>query len=243
MTWHKLARPDGFDFYTGKTLNYREAIRRTLLCPDFNLRPECGGGIHISENPCDGFIGAKIPCSAYEVRPKNLVRIDERKSKAQEVYVVREITDLDTLFGFPYTDLVSFIDNLKNIPWFRPDHNPDPSWRIFTRKTWDAHRAAALYAARDAAWNAARDAARNAARDAAWNAARNAARDAARDAAWDGASDSALYAFVTYICHDLPIDAVHRDHINARWNAWQKGYAVLGDINGKLYVYSAGEKT
>ena len=56
---------------------------------------------------------------------------------------------------------------------------------------WDAARAAARAAARDAAWAAAGAAARDAARDAAGAAAGDAAWDAARDAAWDAARDAA----------------------------------------------------
>ena len=55
-------------------------------------------------------------------------------------------------------------------------------------------RAAARFAAWDAAWDALRAAARDAARDAAWDAVRAAARDAARDAAWDAAWDAARAA-------------------------------------------------
>ena len=31
----------------------------------------------------------------------------------------------------------------------------------------------------------------------------------------------------------------HIDHANARWEVWQKGYALLCDVQGVLYVYAA----
>ena len=32
--FYKLARPNGFDFKTGNTLNYRENIGKTVFCPN-----------------------------------------------------------------------------------------------------------------------------------------------------------------------------------------------------------------
>lgn len=34
------------------------------------------------------------------------------------------------------------------------------------------------------------------------------------------------------------IDQKHRDFVERAWNVWRKGYAVLTDINGALYVYA-----
>jgi len=82
-------------------------------------------------------------------------------------------------------------------------------------------------------WDAARDAARGAAWDAAWGAARGAARDAAWDAAWD----AAFYTRVKHICFGLKLDAKFRLHAEARWKVWEKGYCLLCDVNGTLYVY------
>jgi len=119
---------------------------------------------------------------------------------------------------------------------------------------WDAAWAAAWAAARAAAGAAAGDAAGDAgvaagvaagdagatARAAAWDAAGAAARDAARDAAQAAARaaawDAALYAR-SIIAGDK-LAKKHRDHIKARWRVWQKGYALLCDVNGTLYVYS-----
>ena len=66
-------------------------------------------------------------------------------------------------------------------------------------------------------------------RDAAWAAA----RDAARDAAWD----AALYSRGMFICDGLKLAEKHKTHIRKRMEVWQKGYGLLCDVNGKLYVY------
>ena len=118
--------------------------------------------------------------------------------------------------------------------WFENDGNPNAEWLLF--ETRDAARNAARNAAGDAAWDAAWDAARNAA----WDAARNAAGVAAWDAAWDAARnaawDAALFARMI-ICMGLKIENKHLLCVNARMEVWRKGYGLLCDINGKLYVY------
>jgi hypothetical protein len=107
---------------------------------------------------------------------------------------------------------------IPRIPWFRPDGKPDPAWRLFT--------APSRYAARAAAWDAARDAARAAAWDAAWAAA------------WDAARAAALVVSTEHVCAGLPLEDRHREHARARWRVWEKGYALLGDVDGVLYVYA-----
>ena len=213
MTWYKLARPDGFDFHTGHTINYREAIGTVVTCPDYAPTAECGAGIHLSQNPNDCFQGASVPCSAYVVEPvAGLITIDEGKSKAQQVRVVQELHDLNALFGWDYSGLMQFLAELPTVPWFQADGHPDQRWRLFLRQN--------ITAARDAAWDAARDAAR----DAAWAAAMDAARDAACVA-------------VLYVCDGLPLDAYQLALLRARLAVWKKGYGLLCDVNGVLYVY------
>ena len=123
------------------------------------------------------------------------------------------------------------------------------------------YRNAAWYAARDAAKdaaskedrNAAWDAAKDAAKDAVWDAARDSAWDLAwdlaskeyRNAAWYAARDAARDAslsVVIRICSGLNVDAKHIAHSKARWQVWEKGYALLCDVNKKLYVYAKGPK-
>jgi hypothetical protein len=146
-------------------------------------------------------------------------------------------------------------DELPTVKWFKPDGKPLPQWKLFTAPAWDAAEDAAWDAARDAAWNAAWDAARGAAEDAAWNAARGAAEDAAwgaargaawnaawnaaEDAAWNAARGAADFCVIERLCADLEIAEIHRAHIRARWEVWLKGYAVLCDVDGVLYVYAA----
>ena len=128
---------------------------------------------------------------------------------------------------------------------------PLKGWRVFEAETLAAARAAAWDAARAAnaalaaradnagwdgiwtdAWVAAWDAARAA------NAARaaDAARVAAWVAAWDAARDAELLALVK-VCAGLKLDPKHIRYAEERWEANRRGFRVLCDVNGVLYVY------
>lgn len=56
-------------------------------------------------------------------------------------------------------------------------------------------------------------------------------------AAWD----AQLMARIK-VCEDLKLDKKYIDHANARWEVWQKGYALYCDVNDVLYVYQKEEK-
>ena len=146
--------------------------------------------------------------------------------------------------------LSSFIfKEIPKVPFFKPDGKPKKEWIMYYGEAWDAAR----NAARDAVWDAARDAIRNAARDAARDATRNAARvatwdairdeirNAARDAVWDATWDAALFSYFI-LTSDLKFKdrEKHLKHVKARWEVWQKGYGLLCDVDGVLYIYCKG---
>ena len=144
---------------------------------------------------------------------------------------------------------VEFGASISEVPWGKPQGEPDPSWRVFDTRA--ATRGAARAAAGGAAWAAARDAAW----DAAWAAMGGNTVNAAWDAAWsdvyhttwnaventtldalDATRDATLMMRVL-ITSDLNVDEKHRAHARARWDVWKRGYGLWGDVNGALYVY------
>jgi hypothetical protein len=40
---------------------------------------------------------------------------------------------------------------------------------------------------------------------------------------------------------DFPGKAEHWKHVKARMQVWRKGYGLLCDVNGQLYVYAQQE--
>ena len=153
----------------------------------------------------------------------------------------------ERLAGLPEANknkIVKFVfEEIPNTPFLHPDGRPNKEWIMLYRDTVgaasDATRGAVLGAALNAACTA-RGAGRDVAWGAAWDAAWNAALSAAREAALDVAHDAALMAGYLVVA-DLGFkDKVeYLEHALARWEVWQKGYWLLGDIDGKLYVYSS----
>jgi hypothetical protein len=100
--FYKLARPDGWDFYTGGTINYRENIGETVVCPKFNKDGNlCTSAfIHASRDPNQCFVGAKIPCSAYLVRGIPILE-DMNKCGFGKLYIEKEVGP-ENLFRWNY---------------------------------------------------------------------------------------------------------------------------------------------
>jgi hypothetical protein len=111
------------------------------------------------------------------------------------------------------------------------------AWDAARNVAWDAARNVAWDAARNAVGDAARNAASNAAGDATWDVVGNAVGNAVGDAPWDAVGDASLMVY-RIITEDLKIDKKYVKHINKRWEVWEKGYALLCDVNGVLYVYA-----
>jgi hypothetical protein len=65
--------------------------------------------------------------------------------------------------------------------------------------------------------------------------------EAAGAAAGAAARDAALMARLMVVA-DLPVDPKHFIHAAARWQVWQKGWGLVCDVNGVLYVYAPEEK-
>ena len=111
---YKLARPDGFDFYTGKMVQYRGEFPHVVKPPNADAKLGiCSSGVlHASLNPNDCFVGAKMPCSAYRVRGIPACGNAE-KWGFTELAILEEITDLDKLFGWRYSEVINPIHPFK----------------------------------------------------------------------------------------------------------------------------------
>ena len=107
MQFYKVARSDGLDIYTGKTINYRENIGKTVRVPNVDGNPRlCSNTvIHASRNPNDGFIGAELPCSIYVVEGEP-VTSSPKISGFKELYIVKEVpqNQMDELLGWRYSE-------------------------------------------------------------------------------------------------------------------------------------------
>jgi hypothetical protein len=140
--YYKLAKPDGWDYYTGNTINYRENIGKVVKIPS-DAKPQlCSSSvIHACKNPNDCFVGANIPCSAYLVEGKSLVD-NGKKYGFKELYVVSEITDLDKLFGWNYSEVSNPINpiNIKKHKLTKNDIELLKKWASVRASVWASVR-------------------------------------------------------------------------------------------------------
>ncbi len=114
--FYKLANPDGFDFYTGKTINYRDNVGKTVTCPNYNKEGElCSDAfIHASREPEQCFVGAKIPCSAYLVSGR-VVKEDKDKCGFKNLKILEELKP-EKLFKWRYSEACNPLDPRKITP-------------------------------------------------------------------------------------------------------------------------------
>jgi hypothetical protein len=191
----------------------------------------CKSGFHLTTDPMQW---PAIGMAVYEAEPGTIHGTQADKIVTDRCRLLRPAPEMVPDWWHAVERFVT--EEIPATSFGKPDGQPDPKWRLFTAP------------ARDAAWDAAWDAARAAARDAAWDAAGDAvwaaARAAAGAAAGDAEGDAAraaaraaeLYARML-VCDGLPLAQTHRDHIEARWRVWRKGYSLLCDVDGILYVY------
>ena len=119
MVYYKCARPNGWDFYTGKTINYRENIGKTVTVPTYNpenkIYDVCSPLVlHASQKPLDALGYAKLPCSVYLVEGKAVVKNND-KCGFTHLTVLEEIPQqkLDELFGFKFLEACNPIHPLQ----------------------------------------------------------------------------------------------------------------------------------
>ena len=202
----------------------------------------CNRGLHVTTSPFNWY---KWGCELYEAEIDSAIYQKDDKILCRKARLIEPVAHPKW-----WLDAIEFVAHIKDVPFFKPDGKPMESWKLFTGDSWAAARDAAWdtawAAARAAAWDTAWDAAGAAARAAAWDTAGAAARDtawaaaraAARAAAWDTAWDASLYVQTHFICAGLPLDEKHKNYAAARWQVWTKGYGLLSDVNGVLYVYA-----
>ncbi len=164
-------------------------------------------------------------------------------------------------------ELQKFIDSIPGTRFLYPHSPPNPEWKFFSfdgrgkpdaAAWWRVEAAKQCGSSTSIAESALREVRMRVygtQYDRAWDPTRTAAYYAVGDviqdtlrgsniitgrvtSSWLAAGDAALYAY--YILTrdmDFPGRKEYYDHVKARWNVWQKGYGLAGDVNGVLYAY------
>jgi hypothetical protein len=137
----------------------------------------CRSGLHLTIDPHRWL---QVGGAVYQAEGRGEAQTEDDKTAFAEARLLRPAPEMVPVWWSGVTAFVR--EEIPAVPWFQPDGDPDPAWRLVTAQTWAAAWAAAGAAARDAAGAAAGAAAWAAAGAAAWAAAGDAAGAAER--AW-----------------------------------------------------------
>jgi len=120
--FYKLARPDGWDFYTGRTINYRDAVGHIVRRKDFGKIKLCSNTcLHASRDPNQAFIGASIPCSVFHVEGKPVIE-DNNKCGFKQLRVLEKLNP-ETVFKWRYKEACNPLNPLTiNPPEITEEH-------------------------------------------------------------------------------------------------------------------------
>ena len=115
--FYKAAKTDGWDFYTGRTINYRSCIGKTTKALPIVDNPEiCSKDvIHASTKALDALSYAEIPCALFLVKGSSVVEQRDKRGFFK-LKVLKEITDLDKAFGFKYSEVINPVHPFKIEP-------------------------------------------------------------------------------------------------------------------------------
>ena len=202
--FYKLAQPDGFDFYTGKTINYRDNIGGTVCVPPISTSTKrqpnepilCSENvIHASRKPLDCFVGAKIPCSAYLVKGNPVVE-DSQKCGFFQLDILEEIEDKDELFGFNYTEACNPINPLLIESKPLEDYHKEllKQWASVRAPVRASVRASVWASVGDSVWASVWDSVGDSVWasvwDSVWDSVRDSVRASVGDSVWDSVGSS-----------------------------------------------------
>ena len=114
IQFYKVARPDGFDFYTGNTINYRINIGKTVSNPKkTESKKLCTADvIHASEFFFDALYYGEIPCSIFLVEGKPVSKQSD-KAGFKELKIVKEIPTANWQNAF-HSLMIWMLEDLKN---------------------------------------------------------------------------------------------------------------------------------
>ena len=209
--YYKATRLDGFDFYTGKTINYADAVGGRVAVPNRRGKAGCctNSVLHASDMPTETLIGGSWPCRLFEVTGRPVAQKDH-KFGFRSLRVVREVEAWQAL-GPQGREVAALVERATRLTL-------DEAERLAA--AWYAARGAARYAAEDAAWYAAGGAARYVARDAAGHAAWGAAWYAVRGAAGGAARDVARDVARALVVRDRIGDRFTQAHYDTLTGPW-----------------------
>lgn len=248
MRYYKCARSDGWDFYTGETINYRENIGKTVAVPHFTPKTKqyrvCSNLVlHASKKPFEALRYAKLPCSVYLVEGTPVVK-DIDKYGFTHLTVLEEIPSnvLDELFGFKFLEACNPIHPLK-VQSGEVDEAEIlllKQWASVWDSIWDfVWNSIVGNSILDSVWNSVWNSVGISIRDSVGNSIRNSFGNSIWDSVWNSVG--------AYICSLFPKTTNWKYTPKSEGypyqscvELWKRGFAPSFD--GKVWRLHAGEK-
>jgi len=102
--------------YDSSKINYAKNVGKIVQADIPEIPSIYGGGIRAARNPNDCFAIAKIPCRAFKIKGIYRISGDRHHAFYQAAKVIEEITDLDNLFGWKYSEVLNPINPFEIHP-------------------------------------------------------------------------------------------------------------------------------
>jgi len=235
--FYKFARPDGFDFWTGKTINYRESIGKTVRRPTTGKMRLCSDTvIHASRDPNQCFVGASIPCSAYLVEGKPYVE-DSNKCGFKQLRIIKELKP-EKLFKWRYKEACNPLNPFDVIP---PKKILKKHLSLLKKwdSVWASVWASAWASAWDSVWASVWDSVWASAWASAWDSVWDSVGDSVWDSVWVSVRDS-VWAYVGYVFQPVIKEWKEKYPLQSVIDLWKMGLAPSYD--GEKWRLHGGKK-
>jgi len=178
--FYKIARPDGWDFYTGRTINYRDNIGKTVKRPNKGKIQLCSNtAIHASREPNQCFIGGEIPCSLYLVEGKPYAE-DGNKCGFKQLRVLEELRP-EKVFKWKYKEACNPVHPFKIKP---PDTITKEHLELL--RQWDSVWSSVRSSVSDSVWSSVSDSG--------WSSVWSSVRVPVSDSGWSSVWGSVWYS-------------------------------------------------
>jgi hypothetical protein len=243
MQYYKCAKLDGWDFYTGNTINYRANIGKTVTVPTFQVKNReyavCSSSVlHASQKPLDALSYAQLPCSVYLVEGQPVAE-DADKCGFTHLTVLSEISqnNLDELFGFKFLEACSPVHPLKS------KAGKVGKEEIMLLKQWASVWDSVRSSVRASVGASVGDSVWDSVGASVWDSVRSSVRDSVWDSVWDSVRDSVM-AYIGSLFPNIKKWKYKPQSEGYLYQAlvdlWRKGFVPTFD--GETWRLHTGEK-
>ena len=217
--FYKIAKPDGWDFYTGKTINYRDSVGRAVRRRSQGKLRLCSStAIHASRDPNQCFIGGGLPCSLYRVEGKPFAE-DKEKCGFKQLRIVKELNPEKT-FKWRYREAYNPVHPFKIKP---PKKITEKHIKLL--RQWDSVRDSVWYSVGNSVWDSVGDS----------------VRDSVRYSVWDSVGDYIGYIFAPVVKKWKYIDHKPGEYpFRPTVDLWKMG--LVPSFDGEKWRLHGGEK-